>query len=203
MSEPVQRFRPHPWHGLPVGPKPPETVNVFVEITPFDLMKYEVDKSSGYLRIDRPQRSSSLPPALYGFIPRTYCAERVAALMAGATKGDGDPLDVCVLTERPVTRNEILLTAHVVGGLEMLDGGEADDKILAVLDQDLVYGKAREIADLPAALVDRLHHYFSTYKLVPGGTSRAVVRRQYGRDHAFEVVGAAMEDYAAHFGALP
>ena len=74
-------FRPHPWHGLDVGPSPPDILNVFVEITPFDLIKYEVDKLSGYLRVDRPQRGSSQPPALYGFVPRTYCGERVMRLL--------------------------------------------------------------------------------------------------------------------------
>ena len=58
------RFRPHPWHGLEIGPEPPGLVNAFIEITPFDMIKYEVDKVSGYLRIDRPQRGSSHPPAL-------------------------------------------------------------------------------------------------------------------------------------------
>ena len=76
MAEQISRFRPHPWHGLEVGPKPPEILNAFIEITPFDLMKYEVDKVSGYLRVDRPQRSSAQHPALYGFVPRTYCADR-------------------------------------------------------------------------------------------------------------------------------
>ena len=70
----VNHFRPHPWHGLEVGPEPPEVLNAYIEITPFDLMKYEVDKKSGYLRVDRPQRSSAQPPTLYWFIPRTYCA---------------------------------------------------------------------------------------------------------------------------------
>ena len=72
-------WRPHPWHGLEVGRQPPLSVNAYIEITPFDLIKYEVDKTTGYLRVDRPQRTSSLPPSLYGFIPRTYCAARVAA----------------------------------------------------------------------------------------------------------------------------
>ena len=89
----ASRFRPHPWHGLEVGPRPPEILNAFIEITPFDLMKYEVDKVSGYLRVDRPQRSSAQHPTLYGFIPRTYCAERVRALAPSAKRGDGDPLD--------------------------------------------------------------------------------------------------------------
>ena len=82
-SGPVFQFRPHPWHGLEVGPEPPGVLNAFIEITPFDLMKYEVDKVSGYLRVDRPQRSSAQHPALYGFVPRTYCAERVRRLAPG------------------------------------------------------------------------------------------------------------------------
>ena len=74
------RWRPHPWHGLPVGPEAPKVVYAYIEITPYDTVKYEVDKESGYLRVDRPQRYSSQPPTLYGFIPQTYCAERVCKL---------------------------------------------------------------------------------------------------------------------------
>src|SRR4026207_1533196 len=114
------RFRPHPWHGLAVGPEPPELLNAFIEITPFDLMKYEVDKHSGYLHIDRPQRGSSQPPALYGFIPRTYCDVEGKRLSPAFVRGDGDPLDVCVLSERPITRNEIIVRARAVGGLQMV-----------------------------------------------------------------------------------
>ncbi len=194
------RFRPHPWHGLEVGPAPPELLNVFVEITPFDLIKYEVDKVSGYLRIDRPQRGSSQPPALYGFVPRTYCAEQVQRLSPTAVRGDGDPLDACVLSERPVNRNEVIVRARVVGGLQMVDGGDADDKILTVLDNDYVYGAARDIGDLPKVLVERLQHYFLTYKLVPGEPATAHIERAYGRSHALKVVKAAMSDYYAHFG---
>src|SRR4051812_33115822 len=127
----VSHFRPHPWHGLEAGPHPPEILNAFIEITPFDLMKYEVDKVSGYLRVDRPQRSSAQHPTLYGFVPRTYCGDRVCALAPAAKRGDGDPLDICVLSERAITRNEIIVRARVIGGLQMIDDGEADDKISA------------------------------------------------------------------------
>jgi inorganic pyrophosphatase len=194
------QFRPHPWHGLEIGPNPPELLNAFIEITPFDLIKYEVDKQSGYLRIDRPQRGSSQPPALYGFIPRTYCASRVRRLSPKARKGDGDPLDICVLSERAIARSEILVRARVVGGLQMVDHGEADDKILAVLDSDFVYGSARDVGDLPKVLVERLRHYFETYKLVPETPARVSVERVYGRAHALKVVAAAIEDYAESFG---
>ena len=76
---PFYRWRPHPWHGLEVGPDPPGLIHAYIELTPFDRVKYEVDKTTGYLRVDRPQRTSSLPPALYGFIPRTFCGRRVGA----------------------------------------------------------------------------------------------------------------------------
>lgn len=197
------RYRPHPWHGLEVGPNPPDVVHAFIEITPFDLMKYEIDKISGYLKIDRPQRSSSQPPALYGFVPRTYCDERVRKLAKGSLRGDGDPLDICVLSERAITRNEILLRCRVIGGLKMIDDGEADDKIVAVLENDYVWGAARDVRDVPAVLIERLQHYFLTYKLVPGGRSPVRVAAIYGRDHARRVVTAAMADYDATFSESP
>lgn len=194
-----QRYRPHPWHGLEVGPQPPSIVNAFIEITPFDLVKYEVDKTSGYLRVDRPQRTSSLPPSLYGFIPRTYCGDRVGKLMRGAKHGDRDPLDICVLSERPIARAEVILAARVVGGLPMLDHGEADDKIVAVLLQDLQWGEARDLADLPHALIDRLRHYFTTYKAMPDQPAEVTIGDAYGREHAETVIRAAMADYEASF----
>lgn len=193
-------FRPHPWHGLEVGPSPPDVLNVFVEITPYDLIKYEVDKVSGYLRVDRPQRGSSQPPALYGFVPRTFCGDRVRHLSPRSKVGDGDPLDIAVLCERPITRNEVIVRARVVGGMQMVDNGEADDKIVAVLENDYVWGHVREIGKLPKVLVERLQHYFLTYKLVPGEAARAGIRRIYGYGHAVKVVLAAMEDYQSSFG---
>jgi inorganic pyrophosphatase len=193
-------FRPHPWHGLEIGPSPPEVLNVFVEITPYDLIKYEVDKVSGYLRVDRPQRGSSQPPALYGFIPRTYCGDRVKRLSPGCTAGDGDPLDIVVLCERPITRSEVIVRARVVGGLQMVDNDEADDKIIAVLENDFVWGYARDVGDLPKVLIERLQHYFLTYKLVPGESATADIKRIYGNKHAFKVVNASIEDYKFSFG---
>lgn len=199
-NERASQFRPHPWHGLEIGPEPPGLLYAFVEITPFDLVKYEVDKQSGYLRVDRPQRGSSQPPALYGFIPRTYCAERVRELSPKSKQGDGDPLDICVLSERPIAKSEILVRAKVVGGLQMVDGGEADDKIIAVLDNDYVYGSAADIKDLPAVLVERLRHYFETYKLVPDRPASVTIERVYGRAHGLKVVAAAIADYVEAYG---
>jgi inorganic pyrophosphatase len=196
LPKPFFRFRPHPWHGLEPGPQVPELVTAYIEITPFDLMKYEIDKVTGYLRVDRPQRTSSLPPTLYGFVPRTYCGDRVAALSPGAVRGDGDPLDICVISERPIDRSEVLLTARVIGGLLMVDHGEADDKIVAVLEGDPVWSAVRELASLPEILVQRLVHYFNTYKLTPGQASPVSIDRIYGRESAYKVIEAALADYA-------
>lgn len=193
------RWRPHPWHGLEIGAQAPRIVHAYIEITPFDLMKYEVDKASGYLRVDRPQRTSSQPPALYGFIPQTYCGMRVAQLAPGSDRGDGDPLDICVISERPIARPEILLNACVVGGLRLIDRGEADDKIVAVLEGDYVWGNARELSDLPAALIERLEHYFTTYKLVPGAPASIHVAGKYGYAEAAAVIEASIADYRESF----
>ncbi|HEX7880148.1 MAG TPA: inorganic pyrophosphatase [Candidatus Eisenbacteria bacterium] len=202
MDPSFRRHRPHPWHGLEPGAEAPDVVTAYIEITPFDLVKYEVDKATGYLKVDRPQRGSSSPPTLYGFIPRTYCAARVAALAPGSTAGDGDPLDICVISERPIARSEILLRARVVGGLQMIDASQADDKIVAVLTGDYVWGNVAEMTDLPAALVERLEHYFLTYKLRPGreGDQPVRIARRYDAAHAREVIRASMADYAEAFG---
>ena len=193
------RWRPHPWHGLEPGADAPRIVNVYVEITPFDLMKYEVDKASGYLRVDRPQRTSSQPPCLYGFVPQTYCGERVARLTPGCERGDGDPLDICVVSERPINHSEVLLLARVLGGLQIIDRGETDDKIIAVLEGDYVWGEARGIADLPGAILERIEHYFSTYKLVHDEPPKIRVIGRYDYAHAAAVIEASIADYREAF----
>ncbi len=194
FPHPFSQARPHPWHGISAGPDAPRIVHAFIEITPFDLVKYEVDKVTGYLLVDRPQRTSSLPPTLYGFIPRTYCAARVAKL-ADMERADEDPLDICVLSERPITRAEVILHARVIGGLQMLDNGEADDKIVAVLDADQYYDGINDLSDLPSLLMDRLSHYFATYKQLPGKPVDVRIARRYDREHAHRVIEAAVEDY--------
>jgi inorganic pyrophosphatase len=193
------KWRPHPWHGLEIGPNIPSLVHAYIEITSFDVVKYEVDKLSGYLRLDRPHRTSSLPPTLYGFIPQTYCGDRVSKLMDNAKCGDDDPLDICVITEHHILRSEIILNARVVGGLPMLDGDEADDKIIAVLENDRVWSGVHELSELPAAMIERLRHYFSTYKVLPGEDSDVFVGEAYGSSHAQSVITAAIEDYKEKF----
>lgn len=198
------RWRRHPWHGLRAraeGAKE-DIFLVYIEMTPADVVKYELDKASGFLMVDRPQRTTSSPPALYGFIPRTYCAEEVAKRCSDADVADGDPLDICVYSERHITRADIILKARVVGGIQMIDGGEADDKIVAVLEGDNIWGDVHDIADLPAIKIERLQHYFSTYKMIPGKENNVIVDFVYGREEALKVIAAAELDYQNHYGHL-
>jgi inorganic pyrophosphatase len=204
MAPPLP-FRPHPWHGVDPGPSFPEIVVAYIEIVPTDGVKYEIDKHSGYLKVDRPQRFSNFCPTLYGFVPRTFCGGLVAAhaIPGGppTDRGDGDPLDICVLTDRPIARGEILLEARPIGGLRMVEKGEADDKILAVLIGDPTYGDLHDSSQVPRAVIDRLRHYFLTYKAIPGETpSRISVDPVYGAADARAILRAARADYDASFG---
>ncbi len=201
FPKPFFRWRPHPWHGLEVGKQPPELVSAYIEITPFDAVKYEIDKQTGYMMVDRPQQTSAIPPTLYGFIPRTYCDAQVCALSPKADRGDGDPLDICVFSERPINRGEIIIHARVIGGLQMVDDGEADDKIVAILENDQIWNDVTDIEQMPDNLVERLRHYFLTYKGVSAEKStRVSIESIYGYDHALEVVKASMRDYELVYG---
>lgn len=197
-------YRRHPWHGLDAMPKGADEgiVQAYIEMLPNDTVKYELDKDTGFLMVDRPQRTTATPPALYGFIPRTYCAEEVAKRCEHAEEADGDPLDICIYSERLIDRADILLHARVVGGIQMIDDGEADDKIIAVLDGDNIWGGVNDIADLPPIKTERLQHYFSTYKMVPGKNIDIRVDTVYGREEALKVIAAAQKDYENHYGHL-
>jgi inorganic pyrophosphatase len=204
MQKPLA-FRPHPWHGIDPGPRCPEIVTAYIEIVPGDGVKYEIDKHSGYLRVDRPQRFSTSCPTLYGFVPQTYCGEMVAAhkITGGPEvhRGDGDPLDVCVLTDRSIARGEILLEARPIGGLRMVEKGEADDKIIAVLLGDPTFGDLADVRQLPQAVIDRLRHYFLTYKTIPGEELATItVDPVYDAMEARAVITAARVDYRRTFG---
>ena len=199
-------FQAHPWHGVTPGENAPGEVSCYIEIVPTDPVKYELDKPSGHLRVDRPQRFSSMCPTLYGFIPQTFCGEEVAALCAQRTghtdiQGDGDPMDICVLTEKAFAHGNFILRARPIGGLRMIDGHQADDKILAVLVSDVAYGHIEDIAGCPVGLVDRLKHYFLSYKQLPGAAPRRVeISDVYGRGEAFDVVERSMRDYRKKYG---
>ena len=197
MLNQFDSYRAHPWHGLPIGTDPPNVVDAYIEITPFDAVKYEIDKRTGYLRVDRPQGSSALPPTLYGFIPQTYCGDRVAALTPGAAEGDHDPLDICVLSQQRIDRAEVVMAGRVVGGIQVLDGGEADDKIVAVLASDTVFDYAKELSQLPVTVINRIIHYFATYKMDISGekANEIEIVDTYGSAHAREVVSASIDDY--------
>src|SRR5437763_12771652 len=100
-------FKSHPWHGVTIGHNAPEVVTVYVEIVPTDTVKYELDKVTGHLKVDRPQRFSNICPTLYGLIPQTYSSDRIAEHSAKRSgrhgiRGDGDPLDICVLAEKAI-----------------------------------------------------------------------------------------------------
>lgn len=196
------KHKPHPWHGIQIGKDAPNVVIAYIEMVPTDTVKYEIDKVSGYRKVDRPQKFSNITPALYGFVPQTYCGERIAEFAAGkcnckVEKGDGDPLDICVITERNITSGDIILEAVPIGGFRMIDKGEADDKIIAVLKQDEIYGKLKDIAECPTPLVNRLKHYFLTYKNLPDSqtANQVEIASVYGREEALEVIKKSMEDY--------
>ena len=197
-------FRPHPWHGIDPGPRFPDVVTAYIELVPTDGVKYEIDKRTGYLKVDRPQRFSSFCPTLYGFVPKTYCGDGVAAYaLAGSPpvdRGDGDPLDICVLTDRPISRGEILVEVRPIGGLRMVESAEADDKVLAVLLGDPTYGDLQDIDALPTSVIDRLRHYFLTYKRIPGEAGPEItVDPVYGAADARRVLQASREDYRRAF----
>jgi inorganic pyrophosphatase len=195
----------HPWHGVPLGEEAPRVVTVYVEMVPTDTVKYEIDKETGHLKVDRPQQYSNFCPALYGFLPRTYCGEQVAALARKVTgrdelKGDGDPLDILVLTEKTLSHGDCLLRAVPIGGFRVIDGGEADDKIVAVLVNDGVFGSYTEMEQCPNVLIDRVEHYFLTYKLPPGAQRSSMeIAERYGRAQAQEVIQASCRDYLEEF----
>jgi inorganic pyrophosphatase len=200
-------FQAHPWHGVSPGADAPATVNAFIEIVPTDVVKYELDKATGHLRVDRPQRFSSLCPMPYGFIPQTYCGDRVGELCSSRVgipgiKGDGDPMDICVLTEKTFMQGNFFVRARPIGGLRMIDGQEADDKIIAVLESDIAYGHIEDIKECPPGLVDRLRHYFLSYKQLPNEAPRRVeIADVYDRTEASEVITRSFDDYRARYGA--
>lgn len=198
-------YRSHPWHGLSLGDDAPEVVNCYIEMVPTDTVKYEIDKETGILKVDRPQKYSSLCPTLYGFLPRTYAGKESGKHCSAKTGlknivGDGDPVDVCVLTEKAIPRGDIILRAIPIGGFRLLDGNEADDKIISVLLNDFVFGEFKDLSDCPEELILRLKHYFLTYKDYPGSTkSRVQIIERFNAEEAREVIKIAQTDYEETF----
>lgn len=204
--EQIMKYKPHPWHGLAPGDNAPQEINVFIEIVPTDTVKYEIDKLSGYLTIDRPQKFSNVAPCLYGFIPQTYCGDLIAEYDSIKTgkptqHGDGDPLDVCVLCERTIAHGDILLHAIPIGGLRMTDKGESDDKIIAVLKGDEIYASYTDIKHVPEAMLNRLKHYFLTYKNIPGSQIHPSIELvdTFDKEEAKNVIIKCIKDYQQKF----
>lgn len=199
-------FRAHPWHGIPVGPNAPKVVTCYIELVPTDTVKFELDKETGLLRVDRPQRFSNVCPTLYGLVPQTWCGPRTAELCNRATgrssiRGDGDPLDICVMSERNFSHGDIVMQVKPIGGFRMIDDNEADDKIIGVLDGDPTYGPWDDIGQCPRPVAERLRHYFLTYKNAPEDSPKTCeITHLYGAAEACTVIEAAMADYAEEYG---
>lgn len=199
------RYKVHPWHGIEMGSEAPEIITAFIEVVPTDTVKYEIDKKTGYLKVDRPQKFSNIMPALYGFVPQTYCDKLVAEYCMEKTGrtgllGDCDPLDICVLSERNITHGDLLLKAIPIGGFRMLDKGEVDDKIIAVMKTDEVYTQWKDITDVPPAIIARLKHYFLTYKNIPGAEQVACeITHTYNKVEALRIIELANQDYKNKF----
>lgn len=199
------RYKSHPWHGVDIGDNAPDVVTCFIEMVPTDTVKYEIDKESGYLKIDRPQKYSNVVPALYGFIPQTFSGKRVATISNEKTgrtdlKGDGDPIDICILTEKTISHGDILVQARPIGGFRMIDGQDADDKIIAVMNNDAVYTSFTDIGDIPHMVLDRLRHYFLTYKDLPGNKRDCEITHIYTAQEAREIIKQSVSDYRDRFG---
>jgi len=201
------RYKSHPWHGVDIGPNAPNFITCYIEMVPTDTVKYEVDKETGYLVIDRPQKYSNVIPALYGFIPQTFSGRKVAEFCMEKSgkkgiKGDGDPVDICILTEKNISHGDILVHARPIGGFRMIDDNESDDKIVAVMKDDALYSKYNDISELPDLVVNRLKHYFLTYKDLPGNPKNVEITDIFGLEDALEIIRRSMFDYHAKFEKL-
>jgi len=170
----------HPWHDIAVDPDRIETeLPVVIEIPAGSKNKYELEKKSGILKLDRVLSSSVRYPANYGFIPRSFC-------------DDGDPLDVLVLGQEPVVPLT-LVYVRPVGVMHMRDSGKADEKILGVHAHDPAFSHVRKLEDLPPHLVTEIQRFFIDYKVLE--EKEVVVDPFEGRERAIEVIRAALSDY--------
>jgi len=172
----------NPWHDVAIGPEAPDVVQAMIEIPKASRSKYELDKETGYLRLDRVLYSSVYYPANYGFIPRTYC-------------DDKDPLDILVLTQATILPMTIL-RAKVIGVMHMVDGGEADDKIIAVCPDDMSVSHINDIDELPPHSLKELRAFFEDYKNLEQKT--VVVDKFQNAAKAKEVVKQSQEDYLTY-----
>jgi inorganic pyrophosphatase len=174
----------HPWHGVPPGDHAPRLVNAVIEIPQGSRAKYEIDKASGLLMLDRIIYSSFYYPCNYGFIPQTY-------------GGDKDPLDIMVITSQPV-QAMCLMQAKVIGVMQMVDRGDADDKIIAVAANDPSVNHYNNIEELPKHFFDELRHFFEEYKKLE---KKTVVVEEFGdKAKALKIVEDGISFYKESFG---
>jgi inorganic pyrophosphatase len=169
----------NPWHDLSTGKDAPEIVSGIIEIPKASRAKYELDKDSGMLKLDRVLYSSMYYPANYGFIPQTYC-------------DDGDPLDILVLSNITI-QPLCIVRAKVIGVMQMLDGGEADDKIIAMAADDISVSHINDISQLPIHYLNEIKSFFEDYKKLENKTVK--VEEFLGKDVAIDIINQAMVDY--------
>lgn len=173
----------NPWHHVEIGEGAPEIVNGIIEIPKNTRAKYELDKKSGLLMLDRVLYSSVYYPANYGFIPKTYCDDR-------------DPLDILVLSQIEVVPL-CIVPARVIGVMRMLDQGEADDKIIAVAEHDMSWNHYADISELPEHFKKEIKNFFEDYKKLEQKTVK--VEDFLNRQVAVDIVKKAIEDYKVKF----
>lgn len=173
----------NPWHNVSAGENLPNIVNGIIEIPKGTRAKYELDKESGLLRLDRVLYSSVYYPANYGFIPQTYC-------------DDKDPLDILILTQIDVVPL-CIVPAKIIGVMRMLDNGEADDKIIAVGAGDPSINHINDIAELPQHFISELRNFFEDYKKLENKT--VVVEEFLNRNTAIEILQDSFKMYKEHF----
>ncbi|MEM7037697.1 MAG: inorganic diphosphatase [Bacteroidota bacterium] len=176
----------HPWHHVSFGKAAPSRVNAVIEIPKGSRAKYELDKESGMLIMDRVLYSAMYYPANYGFIPQTYC-------------DDKDPLDILVLSQIDVVPF-CIVPAKVIGVMQMLDNGEADDKIISVCETDMSVNHIEDITDLPEHFLHELRNFFEDYKKLE--KKEVVVEEFLGREKAEAIVEQALADYRLKFPAV-
>ena len=169
----------NPWHKVSIGNLFPDIVNGIIEIPKGTRAKYELDKESGLLRLDRVLYSSMYYPANYGFIPRTYC-------------DDKDPLDIIILSQIEIVPL-CIVQAKVIGVMRMLDSGEHDDKIIAVAQNDMSVNHLNDISELPAHFMKELRNFFEDYKKLENKT--VAVEQFQDCTKAKEIILKSIEDY--------
>jgi len=173
----------NPWHRVNIGSRTPDIVHGVIEIPANTRAKYELDKDSGLLRLDRVLYSSHYYPANYGFIPQTYC-------------DDKDPLDIVILSQIQFVPM-CIVSARVIGVMRMLDGGELDDKIIAVAENDMSVNHIHDISELPEHFFRELRNFFEDYKKLENKTVE--VEEFQNSKVAKKIVKQSMVDYRMHF----